>query len=245
MATSASEIFTNAYLKKMRRPEMGGRFNPDEAFGANLVHGSEMQNPSPTRNMTNALYGNMKTPMQGGSSINMGQPSSLLPTPNAGTDMAKVLGPNILSDWAGRKIRDMMDKPSGEFADSMKGVLGQENAYDQIGSKMFAPSLTESGLGGIEKAGESFSNTIPNPSSFVTPEVGSSILDGVNLGSVGAGVATAAAPMMMEKLTGSKLAGDITGTAATTGVAAAQGGLNPMSDLAALLSWAKLLGRAF
>lgn len=238
----ASEIFTNAYLKKMRRPELGGGYDPDEAFGANLVHRSESVNPNPIRNQSNAQYGNMKLPTQGGSSLNMGGASSINPgVYGSGMDLAKVIAPGLGSDWASKKILEMFrGKPSAEFLETM--IEKPQSMMDVLKTPMFE---TESGLGGYEKAGQAFVDKVPMPSEALdtTTGVGSSILDTAS--SVGPGVAASAAGPMMKALTGSNLAGDITSTAATTGLAASQAFLNPISDLAALMGWFKLGSRFF
>lgn len=59
------------------------------------------------------------------------------------------------------------------------------------------------------------------------------------------GIAASLAGPVVSGLTGSKIAGSATGAAATTGMAAAQGFTNPLSDLAALMSWAKLIKGLF
>ena len=251
--SEAANIFMNSYLKKMRRPEMGGGFTPDEAFGANLVHGSESLNPDALRDRTNAQYGSMKSPLQQGGSI--AGVSNIQNVPfmggNQSTAFAKsmssvpmqtagVVAPNVLSPWLADKLKDLVrDKPTEVFADTMKQTptdpmtLFNPPKYDVAG-----------GMGGYEKVGENFASDVAKPSEALS-ETGTSILDKFNPSSLGAGVATAAAPKMMEALTGSKLAGDITGAAANTGMAAAQGGLNIGSDLSALLSYIKLFGRLF
>ena len=59
------------------------------------------------------------------------------------------------------------------------------------------------------------------------------------------GISSALAGPMVQGLTGSRIAGDATGAAATTGLAAAQGFANPLSDIAALMSYFKLFRGMF
>ncbi len=56
--TEAWNTFADSYLKHLKRPEFFN-FNADGAFGANLVHGSENQNPWAGRNNDNAKYGQL------------------------------------------------------------------------------------------------------------------------------------------------------------------------------------------
>jgi len=60
-----------------------------------------------------------------------------------------------------------------------------------------------------------------------------------------AGVAATVAGPLISSLTGSKTAGKAAGALGTTGLAAAQGFANPFSDLAAVMSLAKLFGGLF
>ena len=56
--------FNNSYLKnRLKRPEFWN-FEPDQAFGANMVHGSENINPWANRDASNAKFGVLGKPGQ-------------------------------------------------------------------------------------------------------------------------------------------------------------------------------------
>jgi hypothetical protein len=247
--SEAVNAFMSSYLKKMRRPEFSQNFSPDEAFGANLVHGSESINPDAIRDRTNAQYGSMKSPItSSGTSVpGLGQVQGL-PSPSQGVsqssptmNVASLVAPNAISPWLTEKLKDLMKgKPSDIVAGTMS--LPAETPGETMMSALKAPTFgTESGLGGYSGVGQEFTKDIPMPSEILNPEVGGSIIEGFNPSSMGAGVATATAPMLTKMLTGSKTAGDVVGAGANVGMAAAQGGLNPLSDLAAVYSLYNLI----
>lgn len=249
--SEAMNIFMNSYLKKMRRPELGEGFAPDQAFGANMAHGSESINPSAIRDTTNAQYGIMKSPLQQGIMGNITGTGGVSNVPFSGGaknpllaqavgDTTRLVAPKFLSDWATDKIRDMLNKPSSEFAASISQTptdpmtLFEPAKYDVAG-----------GMGGYEKAGDSFAN-VPKPSEALTANTSSgSILEGINPSDLATSGALAAAPTLARTITGSKTAGDVVGAGTAVGTAAAQGGLNPISDVAAALSLYKLIRGIF
>ena len=54
----AWEDFNNSYIKGMfKNKSFSSPFNPDGAYGANMVPGSQNMNPAPNRNALNALSG--------------------------------------------------------------------------------------------------------------------------------------------------------------------------------------------
>src|SRR4030042_6444527 len=131
--SEAMSIFMNSYLKKkMRRPEMGEGFSPDQAFGANMVHGSESLNPSAIRDTTNAQFGSMKSPLQQGQAVNIPGTGSVQNMPILGgnqntpfasmmnkntTDMAGTVTPNVVAPWLTEKLKGLLgEKTCGGFA---------------------------------------------------------------------------------------------------------------------------------
>jgi len=54
-------VFYDSMFKKMKRPEYWN-FTPDQAYGANMVPGSEMVNPNKGRDSSNALAGGLNLP---------------------------------------------------------------------------------------------------------------------------------------------------------------------------------------
>lgn len=243
--SEATNIFMNSYLKKMRRPELSGGYSPDEAFGANLAHGSESINPNALRDKTNAQYGGMKSSLQQGPAALMqnvmGGGNTTNSTPSPMMQTAGLVAPKFLSDWATEKLRSYLNKPTEAFAETMR-----QTPTDPM-SLFEAPKYdVAEGMGGYQKVGENFASGVPKPSSYVAPEVeGGSILEGINPSSVASSAALMAAPMLTRTLTGSRTAGDAVGAAGSVGLAAAQGGMNPLSDLAAVYSLYNLIKGIF
>src|SRR4030067_1028944 len=180
--SEATNIFMNSYLKKMRRPEMGGGFSPDDAFGANLVHGSESLNPNAIRDKTNAQYGNLKSPIQQGSSGNIPGVGSAQNIPFMGgsqntpfmenmqrsvstpMELAKTTAPNVLSPWLAEKLKDLVRaKPSDMLAGTMS--LPAETPTETMMSALREPSFgVDSNLGGYSRIGEDLVKAVPIPS---------------------------------------------------------------------------------
>ncbi len=165
--SNVSDIFTNSYLRHLKQPRFGN-YEPDQAYGANMLPRSQNQNPNPVRNAQNAVVG-----ASGGGGlipgINTGNMSAAGSTfqnlmAQSGTTAVN-FGTKSLSNWAAPKLWDYLKsigKPGEAFMDTMKGSVGT-NAT--LGAMTKAPMFSE--LGGVEKLGQSLMENIPKPSEAV------------------------------------------------------------------------------
>jgi len=276
MAT-AMEAFTDSYLRKLKRPELRGVYEPDQNYGANMLFRSNETNPWSGRDQSNSKFGFLggtagvnkntlggttPTQTQAGTST---QASSIMPGLNMpsgwnipgmpsqqNSTFTSLMAPVAegIGKYVTGNITDWMKGPStyGDLSPMMEGyaakVLGGEGGKDIVDtlSSQFgkAPIAgTESGLGGFESLlGNAVGESTKDLSSGA-----SGVLDGI--GDMGPGVATAAIPMLgrMFGLKGDAANG--LSAATSVGMAAAQGGLNPISDISAVMSLIKLFGGLF
>jgi len=233
--------FNNSYLKnRLKRPEYWN-FEPDQAFGANMVHGSENINPWANRDASNAKFGVLGKPGQ----VFQGPPSGVpgaIPGLNIGQNIGGqsstfgqllgqtgALGGNYLAGQVAKPgaewLRGLFDRPedltgAGEIlnrADIAEALSGMGGVPDLTGAGEALRGADLAGAG-VERLGEGFKFAAPDPYSM----------------------AAAIAPTGIEALTGSRTAGNVAGAAASTGIAGAQGFMNPVSDLAALYNLFKM-----
>lgn len=247
MASQIMDIFTNSYLKQLRRPELLNR-GPDDAYGANMLPGSESMNPWAGRDQANAKIGGQGRVVMGPSG------SGLSPQGKTTSPFAALLAPatSPASKWMAT---------SGW--DKLKGIFGGEGVSNAPGYKELmenftgqAPSFNVpegvSELGGYNRLAQEFSpgalTEVPGAASGAPMELGG-LSEGVSeLGGfdklaqgfdpVSAGLSMV--PMGLEALTGNKTVGDVGSAAINTGSAIAQGGMNPISDAMALASLFKI-----
>jgi hypothetical protein len=173
------DIFNNNYLGQLKRPEMqsASGFNPDTAFGANMVSGSSSMNPAPNRDATNAIYGQL-----GGSS------SGGLTNTNPGLQM---------------------DSFQKLLAGAQQNTGNEGTLFGGMGQPL-SQGLSEFSMADLWDKLQT-----------KAPEMG------MNMG--------AAAAQPLGQAIGGKQLGNAAGAAATTGLAAAQGFTNPMTDAAATM----------
>lgn len=262
----AWEAFNQGYMSKLKRPEYWN-FSPDGAYGASMLSGSQNTNPWANRDQSNAKYGVMGGPqpsktlslspkgavdMLGTTNLmpkNMNIPG--IPSEQKGTfqnlmDMAGGTASKAASNWMTGKVTDWMkgpqsfDKLSPEmqgFADKfMQG--GGGDPYDTLMKGFGQEPITESGLGGYDKL---FEQSIADSTEELAKP---GLFDGISAGDIGTG-ALAAAPMLGKMFGLKGTAGRALGAAAGIGSAAAQGFMNPISDLMATWNIAKFIGGLF
>lgn len=233
--------FNNSYLKnRLKRPEFWN-FEPDQAFGANMVKGSENINPNANRDASNAKFGILGKPGQVFQGPQTGVPGSI-PGLNVGGTLGSqgssfnqllgqtgAVGSNYLSSQLAKPGAEWLKNLFGGVED-LTGAGELLNKADVAGALSGVKELTDlTGAGdvlrgadlagaGVERLGEGFQFATPDPLSMTA----------------------SVAPMGIEALTGSKTAGNVAGAAAMTGIAGAQGFMNPISDAMALYQLFKM-----
>ena len=249
--TQAFNMFMDSYIKKLKRPEMFN-FSPDQSYGANLVPGSESQNPWAGRDKANAPYGALggTQPLQ-----QMLSQSGVSNTPGMVSDNSGGTFNKLMSTITPGAVKYGSDTLANSDI-AKKGLEGIKNLFTSPAE--MNPALTQAydvafkGATPIaEQGGFNFLSGEAAPNAF--DRVGSVLSEGVTKPSeVLAGnpttmidptsAALAVVPGITQALTGSKTAGKAMNTAITGGAAAAQGFVNPFSDLAALVSIMRLGG---
>lgn len=255
---TANSIFVDNYLKKLKRPELQGIYKPDDNYGANMLFRSNETNPWAGRDQSNARYGYLGGPA-GTSGLS---PGYKLPTSNTGTsgEASSIMpGLNMPGGW---NIPGMPSAQKSTFTSLMEPVVG---AGSQLGAKAIvdwmkgpqtladlSPMMEgyaknalgvaagmESGLGGFDKL---LGGAIEKSTGDLAASSGDllSKLDPTS-------AAVSAVPMLAQMF-GLKSDSDASrglSAATSVGLAAAQGGLNPISDIAAVVSLIKLFGGLF
>jgi len=181
------DIFNNDYLKGAitgagdRLQSADGQFNPNDAFGANMVSGSNLMNPAPGRDAANAVYGQLGGSTTGG-----------LTNTN----------PSL---------------PMDQFHKLLAGAQGNAGAATGNEGTLFG------GMGQPLSQGNA---------GFSMEDLWSKLqMKGPDIGmNVGASLA-----QPLGNAIGGRQLGNLAGAAATTGMAAAQGFENPMTDAAAAM----------
>ena len=137
MAGGAFDIFADSYLKGLKRPEFWD-FNPDSAFGANMVKGSQNQNPWTNRNQDNAKYG-----IFGGTANAAGKPPVITSSGNMGGVQASPLNPGGLTQPQVSPLARLLGTTEGEgtkflgknLADNIKELFAKDNPEVQTSVK--------------------------------------------------------------------------------------------------------------
>ena len=203
--SQAYNTFMDSYFKRLKRPEFFN-YNADQSFGANMVHGSEEQNPWANRDRDNAKYGNLggannNNIVQGpqAQTFEGGQidPSLIGKTFTIPGGMGGVSGP---ANQGSSPFNTMLSTGSGILAKSAGKYLGDKaygaiNDWMESGPSSFQDKLSDMG-GGYEKLWDSmttdstsaFSNAIGSGS-----EAGADALGGAT---DAAGSASSAMPFI-------------------------------------------------
>lgn len=249
--SSAFDMFTDSYIKSMKRPELFN-FNPDQAYGANLLHGSEKQNPSPNRDQDNAKFGRLggsTTPVyqQGGGTQPLTGFGDNLSMPEVSTQSPQGSGPlsTLMGMGAGAGVSYGMNKGLDYLKGVFKGVMGgSENlsdmggGYSKIAEQMTgAPSVDQTAKSIIGDSSKSLHDTITGATDATSSPVG---FDPTTL-------ALAAVPQLA-RLFGLKqdsIGGSGLSAATNIGSAVLQGGLNPISDVGAGMSVVNFIRKLF
>jgi hypothetical protein len=269
--SKAWELYNDSYIKGMKRPEFWG-FKPDQASGASMLFRSEETNPWANRDQSNAKYGPhggatsaiksnqpsgiSAASLGGGTGIGGMMPSSWnipgIPSQSQNTfanNMAPLVG--AAGKYAGGTIADWFKGPQSfdKLSPEMQGFAdkfttgGATDTYSKLGEQFGGEGLgaTESGLGGYDKL---LGSALKDSSVAMSDEASSSLLGGLSGADMGSGAA--AVVPILSKMFGLKgTAGNAVGAAAGVGGAAAQGFVNPISDVAAVMSLVKLFGGLF
>jgi hypothetical protein len=175
------DIFQNNYLSQMKRPEFqsANGFNPNTAYGDNMVSGSSSINLTPGRDAANALYGQL-----GGSS----------------TGGLTNTNPSQTMDSFKKLLAGAQGNSGGDNSGTLFGGMGQPLSQGNSGFSM-------------ADLWEKLQQKAPD---------------------IGMGVGASLAQPLGNAIGGRQL-GNATGAAATTGLAAAQGFENPLTDAAAAM----------
>ena len=265
--SQAYNTFMDSYFKRLKRPELFN-YNADQSFGANMVHGSEEQNPWANRNQDNAKFGNLGgvnnkvvqgpqvfeggqiDPTLAGRSFTMPTSGSVSQSQDAlNTLMGTITRPvgeylgNATSDWLNPKAT------LGDISNKLGLAAGGDvNIPDVAGrlSDMGANPLTDFDPT-MGKAGDAFAGIGKEMTQGSTDMLKGAIEGGES-------IATSFDPVSMGlnaipalgKMFGLK--GDVgrgLKAGASVGSAALQGGLNPISDLGAMVSLYKFVRGLF
>lgn len=256
--SQAWDIFADNYIRNLKRPELFN-FNPDGAYGANLLHGSENTNPWAGRDQSNAKYGALggKT----GQSIVQSSSTSQIPSlPGLNINNIPALLPGVPTSPAQNTFAGLMgsiakpigDKVATDGVDFIKNLLNGTNigadvvgnaaemggGYGKLAGEMIGASTSGDAYAGI---GERLTRESTKRLSDAINGVDTSSTFGFDPTSI----AIAAAPQLAKMFGLKGTAGDAVGAAAGVGSAALQGGMNPVADVGALMSLVKLFGGLF
>jgi hypothetical protein len=241
----AWSAFNDSYLKQLKRPEYWG-FTPDQASGSSLLPGSEESNPWAGRDTANSKFGQLG-----------GTAGKILPTaqPNFMSQMQTGMFGNQTGKPQGNSFESLMTAATDKGAKWLGGKAGDwlsgPTSYDQLSPEMegFAKTLageapvvsgvTEGGLGGYDKL---LGGAMADSTAGIADAAGGI---GGTAADIAGGGALAAAPLLAKMFGAGKTTSDALGAAGTTGMALVQGGLNPISDVAALFSLYKLFRGLF
>ncbi len=237
------ETFTDSYLKKLKRPELQGIFNPDQSYGANMLFRSEETNPWAGRDQSNAKFG----PMGASSGVKAQAPTlnpqgardllpqgwnlPMMPSPQQDTfhqlmggiqgpvaNIGGRIGANAIMDW-------MKSSPQGDAAEAIMSARDSARMAQELSNPSYDAAA---GVGPYGEAAEGMTEVAGG-----TTDVAS----GLSLTAPDPATTAAAAIPMLAKMFGLKGTGaDALGAASSIGIAAAQGGMNPFSDLMAAYS---------
>jgi hypothetical protein len=202
----AWDIFADNYLKNLKRPEWFN-FKPDDAFGANMLHGSSNINPWAGRDQSNEKYGMLggtqpitqtgAETMPGASAPPQipGQFSS--PSQQAFANLMQGSVSNQLqgtgSKWLSNKLLDMFGSPIGK---------------DATTRKVLEEAMQSSATGGLSPAVSPIAEAAASPVTGAVAE-GAKTAMSSPFGFDPTTLALSAAPDLMQLMTGSKLAGKV------------------------------------
>lgn len=247
---SAFDMFTDSYIRSMKRPELFN-FEPDQAYGANLLHGSEKQNPSPNRDQDNAKFGRLGSPTtpiyQQENNIppltGFGDNSSM---PGISTQTSQGSGPlsTLMGMGAGAGVSYGMSKGLDYLKDTFKNIMGESKnlsdmggGFSKIAEQMTgAPSADQTAASILGDSSESLHNAIHGLEATKSP-----------IGFDPTTLALAAVPQLA-RLAGLKqdsIGGSGLSAATSVGSAALQGGLNPIADVGAGMSIVNFIRKLF
>lgn len=258
--SQAYNTFMDSYFKRLKRPELFS-YNADQSFGANMVHGSEKQNPWANRNQDNAKFGSL-----GGDNNKVVQGPEFTANPLApgGLTQTNQGAPSVSGQSGLDSIMGAVTKPVGQYlGNAASNWLNPEATLTDIGSKLGLASGGEVAIpdiaGQLSKMGEdSLSAFIPT-SGDAFEGIGREMMEGstdvlkgaiegggstpFNFDPISMGLSTVPALGRMFGLKGDVANGLEAG--ASVGAAALQGGLNPISDIGAVMSLVKFFGGLF
>ena len=240
-------MFMDSYLKRLKRPELFN-YNADQSFGANMVHGSEMQNPWANRNQDNAKYGSLGGTQPG--TISQGpENNQQIPGVNAinipgypKQSAAQSTFANLLGATAApvlsKGITDLLSPAAKTAEDVVSKMSDMGGGYGKLAGEMLDVPTTGDAMEGI-------GSELTRDSSKSLSDAVSGVDTSSPLGFDPTSAATAAAPMLAKMFGLKGTAGDAVDAAAGVGGAALQGGVNPIADVGALISLVKLFGGLF
>jgi len=158
------------------------------------------------------------------------------------------------------KLRDVKNASYGAY-----GTLGQYGRNPLVGDagaptgfsapstdafqKLMAASTAEvpnyEAITGVpeyasDTVGQPFSDITTEAAGLLSDKVKDAMLQGAEMGALS--LVSPTVNMLGQRITGSRLGGNLAGTAASTALAASQGFTNPISDAAALMNALKALG---
>jgi hypothetical protein len=258
--SQAYNTFMDSYFRSggLKRPELFN-FSPDQAFGANMVHGSERQNPWANRNQDNAKYGNL-----GGNNNKVVQGPEFTANPLAPGGFTQVAnGPSASGQSGLNSIMGAITKPVGEYlGKTAYNWLNPESTLTDIGNKL---GLAAGGEVNIPDIAGRLSEIGKDPLASLIPTAGDAF-EGIGKemtkgstdmlkGAIeGGGSSLSFDPVSMGMSAipalgrAFGLKGDVGNgleAGASVGAAALQGGLNPIADIGAIMSLVKFFGGLF
>ena len=130
--SQAYNTFMHSYFKRLKRPELFN-YNADQSFGANMVHGSEEQNPWANRNQDNAKYGNL-----GGNNNKVVQGPEFTANPLAPGGFTQIAnGPSASGQSGLNSIMSAITAPVGQYlGNSISDWLNPNPAIGDIANKL-------------------------------------------------------------------------------------------------------------
>ncbi len=169
------ETFTDSYLKKLKRPELQGIFNPDQSYGANMLFRSEETNPWAGRDQSNAKFGPMgarggittqaptMSPQGAGSLLPQGWNLPMMPSPQQDTFhqlMGGIQGPvsAIGSKYGADAIMDWMKSSPKEEA--AKALMEAKDSAAMLKELLAGPYDAAAGVGPYGEAAEGMTEAL-------------------------------------------------------------------------------------
>jgi hypothetical protein len=165
----ALDLFAGSYIRNLKRPELLN-FDPEQSYGANMVFGSNEQNPWANRNQDNAKYGQL-----GGTQPLRQVITSTTQGEIPGTNITNVPGGSGLSQNTFNNLMAGVVAPVGmRYGSEWMGKSGLDWIKSLLASK---PGLVETSLSqaptdifgptAIERVGKDFLKDISMPSQII------------------------------------------------------------------------------